>query len=921
MKKIVKVGMGSIFLFSMLLGQNAFAEDIAHEVKQVPAVEGSGIIDEDKPIIQQTAESGITSYSVLPSKFDFNSGNVKTIMRNQGELGLCWAFSAVDVITASNKKEFGVEYTLSPNYFNYYSARNAFTDAVNPYGTRTLNDGGNSGSVLIQSTLNDNGVLEENFVTPYALSQNKPMMISAFKEKQEKKSPVFVEGMEKIHGISYNYYTKENQQQKIMQMKEKLYEYGALTFSYSTVASHNKKYFNSGTKASFVPIADVGTELVTKYGTDWVKTDHGIVIVGWDDNFSKDNFVETPEKDGAFLVKNSWGESSSSNGVGYFYMSYEDVYMLCSDNYAVDTKMEQYDNVNTYVNTTRTHYVNWSSSNNDMYLGNVYSTKDTRETLNAVSFYSEQKNIGYEVYYSANAIQSGQTIINQKDMKKIASGTVATPGMKEIPTEIVEIDKNQEYSIIIKVNYPKDVDYFHTVLQEVRDAEKGNFPDLKEGKSFVSTDDRSNVIYWRGVSNGDTFGGGFKGNLFVNAFTDNIIDVTEIEMTPTKKELLIGETAQLTAKALPEEAPDKTIVWSSTDSTIVSVDDNGKITSHQAGNAKIIATSKRGDVSAECEVTVEDKHFSVDDIVIGKNMSVLVGEEKQPEFSLVPENADSSRLTWEIKDTSIATVDENGIITGKKLGYTTLVVATNDKKVTKELTVHVNSLYLGKTQAEAKELNLSFNDKGQSENIYTDEAGWLKFKIDTTAMYTVSGVAKGNFKPGQKVEMGFHNSEESRRLGLFGWDQRSTSYGVSWTEAPVYYQKGDYIYIKTGIVSFKDGETQFYFSLKRDTTNPQPIYTKKVTINNKTDITLLKGQTQSFTYTIDNYTTKPNQIELVSDDSNVAEVVEDGAKQFKIIAKNPGKTTIRVKETSGSNKEDSLEVIVPDMFKLGQTKE
>lgn len=52
---------------------------------------------------------------------------------------------------------------------------------------------------------------------------------------------------------------------------------------------------------------------------------HAVVIIGWDDNYSKDNFVyEKPENDGAWLILNSWGTDWANNGIGW--ISYEDYY-------------------------------------------------------------------------------------------------------------------------------------------------------------------------------------------------------------------------------------------------------------------------------------------------------------------------------------------------------------------------------------------------------------------------------------------------------------------------------------------------------------------------------------------------------------------------------------------------------------------
>ena len=58
------------------------------------------------------------------------------------------------------------------------------------------------------------------------------------------------------------------------------------------------------------------------YYTGSTYTDHSVVIVGWDDNYSRNNFEITPPGDGAFIVKNSWGDEWADNG--YFYVSYYD---------------------------------------------------------------------------------------------------------------------------------------------------------------------------------------------------------------------------------------------------------------------------------------------------------------------------------------------------------------------------------------------------------------------------------------------------------------------------------------------------------------------------------------------------------------------------------------------------------------------
>ena len=56
-------------------------------------------------------------------------------------------------------------------------------------------------------------------------------------------------------------------------------------------------------------------------------SNHAISIVGWDDNYPKENFAEAnkPQNDGAYIALNSWGEHWGDNG--YFYISYEDAWV------------------------------------------------------------------------------------------------------------------------------------------------------------------------------------------------------------------------------------------------------------------------------------------------------------------------------------------------------------------------------------------------------------------------------------------------------------------------------------------------------------------------------------------------------------------------------------------------------------------
>nr|OTP14701.1 hypothetical protein A5888_002802 [Enterococcus sp. 9E7_DIV0242] len=197
------------------------------------------------------------------------------------------------------------------------------------------------------------------------------------------------------------------------------------------------------------------------------------------------------------------------------------------------------------------------------------------------------------------------------------------------------------------------------------------------------------------------------------------IELKEINVDFAELTLEIGESKQLQATLVPENATDKQLTWLSSDEAIASVDETGKITAKDGGKTKVTAKNQSGSVSATCEVTVKEKAIAVEDIVINRNLSLMVGEEKKADFSLVPENASTKFLEFEIEDTSVAIVDESGIVTGKKNGQTKLTISTKDQLKKKELCVLVGDDYPNvKDSAEKIDSNKEYEG---IVNYYNDE--------------------------------------------------------------------------------------------------------------------------------------------------------------------------------------------------------
>ena len=84
-----------------------------------------------------------------------------------------------------------------------------------------------------------------------------------------------------------------------------------------------------------------------------------------------------------------------------------------------------------------------------------------------------------------------------------------------------------------------------------------------------------------------------------------IIKVTEIKISKSMLELEVGDTKMLSCSVIPNNAPEQTVVWESSNYLVVSVSQSGMVSAEKAGSATIVA--RCGDVKASCNVTVKEK--------------------------------------------------------------------------------------------------------------------------------------------------------------------------------------------------------------------------------------------------------------------------------------------------------------------------
>ena len=156
------------------------------------------------------------------------------------------------------------------------------------------------------------------------------------------------------------------------------------------------------------------------------------------------------------------------------------------------------------------------------------------------------------------------------------------------------------------------------------------------------------------------------------------VPVSGIYLNKSSLNLTVGASEKLVATVVPEAATEKTVVWTSSDSNVATVDNDGLVVAKTAGSAIITATC--GNVSAACIVTV--KSPEVTEIRLNKSQATLkVTETDQLVATVLPESASGYNVVWSSSDNAIATVD-NGLVTAKMEGSVTITASVGELSAT-----------------------------------------------------------------------------------------------------------------------------------------------------------------------------------------------------------------------------------------------
>ena len=248
-------------------------------------------------------------------------------------------------------------------------------------------------------------------------------------------------------------------------------------------------------------------QLWTYYDPNTTGGGHNVMIVGWDDNFSKDNFVgDKPTNNGAWLIRNSWGFQQS-----YFWMSYENNSLLDAawafemntadnydNNYQLDGGIDSYN-----VSNTICQYKTYS---------NVFSVgnKDgvASESLKAVSLsFTHVANVNYKVEIYTD-LKNSNPYSGTKQAEATTEGTTTYAGLYTVPlSKTIELKPSSSFAVVVTTD-KYALDYEQGVNWESNGTKVWDAPvSLNSGKSFYGNSNYQWGWYW--------------GNFCVKAFTTN----------------------------------------------------------------------------------------------------------------------------------------------------------------------------------------------------------------------------------------------------------------------------------------------------------------------------------------------------------------------------------------------------------------
>lgn len=382
-------------------------------------------------LVYDTAEQRFLR--TFPSRYDLRTLGRLTPVKNQNPYGTCWSFGTYGSFESCLLSSKGESHDFAENHL------------INLHGFDWgYDDGGNA-----------------KMSTAYLARWTGPVHESSDPYPNPGGSP---EGLAPVkHVYSVEIIPRRTSATDNAAIKQAVMSHGALSSSMYWVsdAYHSPTY--------------------AYYRASEHTTNHCVVIVGWDDNFSRTNFANPPPGNGAFIIRNSWGTTWGEGG--YFYISYYDgsfarnseIYVfLNAESTDLHSQIYQYDTLGWTRNTGYGSDTAWAAN---MFMATHSSL------LSAVSFYACAVNTSYQVmvYSDVTAGQPRSGVLRAEQ-----TGSFLNAGYYTVNLPVpFAVNTGSRFSVVVKLTTPN---YDYPIPLEVAIPGYSSKATVSPGQSFISID-------------------------------------------------------------------------------------------------------------------------------------------------------------------------------------------------------------------------------------------------------------------------------------------------------------------------------------------------------------------------------------------------------------------------------------------------
>lgn len=364
-----------LILSTCIINSNARQVDSLAEIAALSKIEPIGSKD-----LHANTELSAVKAGNLPEKYSSKDLGYTTDVRQQSA-NICWAYSSLASLESLLLKSGEQVNHFAPEHMNVWGSMES--SGLGWQRDDLINDGGYSYISM-----------------GYLTSWNGPLKDSAFPVGTDKSE---FETANSLYSPEYGitgikYITQSTPRDTV---KSYIMDNGAVIANYN---ADTVNYMNSSSDAFYCSNPSIPTSQLNG---------HAVSIVGWDDNYAKENFStsfsgDTPAEDGAWLIKNSWGKYVNTSG-GYFWISYEDAWLFHSI-FGPSFAISDYEKLNgsqmiyqneIYGATAEFYYLTDKQyvPADDITYMNVFDFSGDKDTLDKVVFESTSFGADYTVYY------------------------------------------------------------------------------------------------------------------------------------------------------------------------------------------------------------------------------------------------------------------------------------------------------------------------------------------------------------------------------------------------------------------------------------------------------------------------------------------------------------------------------------------